>query len=628
MRYLDLAIAISYFVIPFLLLPLLGVIKKEAQYIAVLISLFIICCGIGHLLDFFEIHTLWHGVTAIVSWLTVFALAANQKKILLISQTSELFDTAFDQALSGKVILQNIPAGNDLLVLKVNPKAIELSNNQLVEGNLLTQSMPHHKEVVYPYNRPLIDLYLEITKPTELEFMYRGDTITSWFLNLCAPLPNGLLYMNFIDISGVKEASVKDYLTNMYSRRILESEPTEGKWKSCIYLDLDKFKQINDTRGHAIGDRVLVDVGRELKNIAIENHGIAIREGGDEFVFLFEYAEVEEIAKTILAKIQGIHIDSEKANISASIGIAYGEIKVFDGCSDLAKLMQAAETASRKAKTNKKSDLPIDRIVVWDDKLSEIEAATSQIEVGLKGNIEDELWLAYQPIVNLLTGEIVGAEALLRWQSPTIGFVSPARFIPIAENNGSIYKLSNWVVKNAIAQLAKWRQIKSAFTVGVNISPVELEDGEFLANLIKLVGRDNIESQCVGVEVTERGIYSDLNHYLAALDELRLLDIKLKVDDFGTGQSGLAQLLQFPFNEVKVDMSLVPRDRNDQKKIGICRTIIDLSRTLGFSVIAEGIETKEQVDLLIEIGYIYGQGYYLGKPVNATDFEAMLSRNI
>ncbi len=413
----------------------------------------------------------------------------------------------------------------------------------------------------------------------------------------------------------------------MYNRRILESEPTEGKWKSCIYLDLDKFKQINDTRGHAIGDKVLVDVGRELKNIAIANHGIAIREGGDEFVILFQYIEVEEIAQKILAKIQGIHIDSEKANISASLGVAYGEIKVFGECTELAKLIQAAETSSRKAKSNKKSELPVDRIVFWDDKLSMIEAATSQIEVGLKGNIEDELWLAYQPIVNLITGEIVGAEALLRWQSPVIGFVSPARFIPIAENNGSIYKLSNWVVRKAIAQLAKWKKIKSSFSVAVNISPVELEDGEFLANLIDIVGQVNIESQCIAVEVTERGIYSDLSRYLAALNELRLLNIKLKVDDFGTGQSGLSQLLQFPFNEVKVDISLVPRNRDDEKKIGICRTIIDLSKTLGFSVIAEGIETQEQVDLLVEMGYIYGQGYYLGRPVNADDFETRLLSN-
>ncbi len=205
MQYFDLAIAISYFIIPFLLLPLLGTVKKEAQYIAVLISLFIICCGIGHLLDFFEFHTFWHSVTAIVSWLTVFALAANQKKILLISKTSAIFDAAFDQALSGKAVFKHIPEGNDLLVLKVNPKAVELTNNQLVEGGLLTQLLPHHKEIVYPYNKSLIDLYLEIKEPTKLEFMYRGDAITSWFLNLCTPLSDGLLYMDFVDISEVRK---------------------------------------------------------------------------------------------------------------------------------------------------------------------------------------------------------------------------------------------------------------------------------------------------------------------------------------------------------------------------------------------------------------------------------------
>lgn len=625
MNLANLLIAIAYFLVALALLPIAKKSTGDLRTGIVLVGVFITSCGVGRLLDSLEVGSShpWYLVAVCTSWTLLGILILNRKKLVGLYDALQLLEISWDASIAGKMLF--LQEGQDLRLIRQNTKAKEANQGLISPGDMLCEKMPSHREPVYPYTKPLIELYLETTDSSLLEFRYVGQGVEAWFMNMCVRFPEtNYLYMTFIDISNIKEAALKDSLTGLFNRRILDHE--NERWDCCLYLDLDKFKQVNDTRGHAFGDGVLIEVGKVLNQIALDVEGVAVREGGDEFLLLMKSVNYMAVAVRCLSEIGDIRLDCEKSLISASIGLAWGEVEYFLDCErQVDKLILAAETASRKAKSNKRSNSPKDRIVCWGERLKTEQQGTYSIDFYLRNEeLYEQLWIAYQPIVNMLTGEVLGAEALLRWSSPVLGLVSPANFIPVAENTGQIHKLTEWVLHETVIQLARWQQKKRSFSVSVNISPVELEDELFVANISKLTDQYGLDIGSLGIEVTERGICDNLDKYLSSLHQLKAANITLKVDDFGTGQSGLSQLLQFPFQEIKIDRSLVPTRKEDVAQIGVCEAIAVLSEGLGFSTIIEGIETEWQRNKMVDMGFQVAQGYYFYRPMSKSGIDELL----
>ncbi|TVQ08125.1 MAG: bifunctional diguanylate cyclase/phosphodiesterase [Leptolyngbya sp. DLM2.Bin27] len=621
------AIAAAYLIIPLTLLPLLLTAKREIWLNLVLLTLFVFSCGVGHTLSALHLHsTSWHWVTAGASWAAVVALLSSQNRLRYLGETFHLLEATWEQALTGKLLCER--RGDDLTLLKLNPAAVVMTNNLLQPGDRLCEKMPLHRDQVYPYQVPLIDLYFEALAsgvPNRLEYQYKGE-VTGWYMTLVTPLSPQLLYMTFTEISGV----IHDPLTGLYNRRILEMELEP--WEVCLFIDLDRFKLINDQRGHLLGDELLKAVATVIQDHAQPYNGIAVRNGGDEFLLLLPASPAdtpepwptpEAIATSVLQDILAIEV--EGASIGASIGVASGTIDAFEEAIPINRLLQAAETALREAKRNRRSNSPQHRIQVWNSLLARRRLRQITLEAYLEQrSSEAEFSLVYQPICHMATGAIVGAEALIRWDSARLGRVSPAEFIPVAEATGLVHRISDWVLCHALEQLAQWQELAPQFTLSINISPLELEDDDFLERILQRVSGAGIASHHFGIEITERGIYSNLDRYLQSLQGMRDMSLRLKVDDFGMGQSGLAQLLQFRFDEVKIDRYFIPTSAQNLEKLAICRAIATLSEGINFGLVAEGIEHSSQRDLMLGLNYRYGQGYLFSRPMPPQSLTTLL----
>ncbi len=615
------AISTAYLVLPLTLLPLLLHARKEIWLNLLLAIAFIFSCGVGHALAAAHLHsTPWHWVTAAVSWAAVAVLIKSQKRLRYLGETFQLLEATWDQAITGKTLWERV--GDDLTLLKINEAGSAITQNLMKPGDSLCAKMPLHRQQVYPYRDSLIHLYLQALESGEskrLEYQYEGE-ISGWYLNMVTPLSPTLLYMTFSEISGI----VHDPLTGLYNRRILDMDLEH--WHSCLYLDLDRFKLINDQRGHHLGDRLLEAVANVLQTSAQQQDGIAVRDGGDEFLLLLPENATDSlyaIATALLNNILAVEI--EGASVSVSIGIASGTIDAFADETPINRLRQAAETALREAKRNRYSDLPQHRIQQWNIGLAQRRLRQITLEAYLRQrSTEAEFWLAYQPICNMSSGQIVGAEALIRWDSTKLGSISPEEFIPVAETTGLIHRVSDWVICTALEQLAQWQEISPTFTLSINISPIELEDDDFIDRILQRVAAAGISHNLFGIEITERGIYHNLDRYLHSLQALRDMSLRLKVDDFGTGQSGLAQLLQFRFDEVKVDRYFIPSAANHLGKVAVCEAIAKLAEGIHFDLVAEGIESVYQRDLMLAMNYHHGQGYWFAKPMQASTFTPLL----
>ncbi len=621
------AIAAAYFIIPLTLLPLLLTAKREIWLNLLLMIMFVFSCGIGHTLTALNLHnTLWHWVTAGVSWAAVLVLLNSRNRLRYLGETFHLLEATWEQALTGKLLCER--SDDDLKIIKLNPAARVITKDLLKPGDRLCEKMPLHRQQVYPYQVPLIDLYLEALEsgePKRLEYQYKGE-ISGWYMTLVTPLCSSLLYMTFTEVSGV----IHDPLTGLYNRRVLEMELEV--WEACLFIDLDRFKLINDQRGHLLGDQLLVAVATVLQAHAQTYSGMAVRNGGDEFLLLLPAPEPDlprpdpaTIAASILEDILAIEIDG--ASVGASIGVANGTIDAFKEDTSINRLLQAAETALREAKRNRRSNAPQHRIQVWNSFLARRRLRQITLEAYLEQrSSEAEFSLVYQPICNMTTGAIVGAEALIRWNSAQLGRVSPSEFIPVAESTGLVHRISDWVLCHALEQLAQWQDVDPQFTLSINISPLELEDDDFLERIMQRVAGAGIASNHFGIEITERGIYSNLERYLQSLQGLRDMSLRLKVDDFGIGQSGLAQLLQFRFDEVKVDRYFIPTNAQNLEKVAVCRAIANLSEGINFDLVAEGIEQSAQRDLMLDLKYQYGQGYLFSRPMTPQSLTTLLEK--
>ncbi len=513
----------------------------------------------------------------------------------------------------GQMLFRVNPTADDLTLLDLNHAAQEITSNIIKPGELLCQKLPNHESIVPEYNKRLIDIYLDCLESQEekrLEFQYKGK-VMGWFINYCVPISKNYLYMNFIDVTEIKQAAYTDYLSGLYNRRYLFE--SGYRYQACIYFDLDGFKGLNDRHGHSAGDQYIRQLASQLKEVVDSISAIALRVGGDEFILMFldaacidQYRAVE-VAREIDNIIRQIKIN--QSSITASFGISMNAAK--DKTIDT--LITEAEKSAMLAKST--LDVSEPKIIVWSQKVSKKYQRSAQVEKALhRTDWDSEFLIYYQDIFDIKHSCVIGAEALLRWRSPELGMVSPNEFIPLAESNGLIYNIGQWVVRRVLEDAATLAERGDVFLLSFNLSPIELESENFIFYITNCLNSLTTRKVKLGVEITERGFAMNQQVFFNNLLALKEMNFILKVDDFGTGYSNLLQLLQFPFDEIKIDKGIVPIDRQDTSRIAITQSIVALGEQLNFKTVAEGIETQEQYDLVKEIGVDYAQGFFLGRP--------------
>jgi len=432
-----------------------------------------------------------------------------------------------------------------------------------------------------------------------------------------------------------------DPLTKLANRTMLEDRyrlvhaqaRRAGNKFALLFLDLDNFKTINDTLGHAQGDLLLKQVAGRLKSCVRESDTVA-RLGGDEFIILLATLEssaksilrdVGRVAEKIIAEItKPVMLAGQEFHVGTSIGIA---CYPNDGHT-LNKLLQAADTAMYQAKQQGRGQYQF-----YTQSMNVRLRQRLEIERVLRRALhEEQFYLFYQPQFDIATGRIVGAEALIRWNHPDKGELSPADFITIAENNGFIVALGEWVLRQACRQKARWNQGKLCWNLqhlAVNVSLRQLQSSNFIPMFERILEETAVKPDELELEVTESIFIRRGDNDLAKnLDQLKNLGIRLAMDDFGTGYSSLGRLKHFPIDTLKIDRSLIRDLTIDPNDASITRAIIALGHSLGMKVLAEGVETEEQFIFLRQLGCDWMQGFYAGRPMSARELVRQWSDNV
>ena len=440
----------------------------------------------------------------------------------------------------------------------------------------------------------------------------------------------------FHDVSAARAMSTKmthsahhDPVTNLPNRLLLNDRISgsislarrQGRSVAVMFLDLDRFKNINDSLGHAVGDELLQSVSKRLLG-AVRDSDTVSRQGGDEFVVLLSEISCPEAAgtsaKKLLLSLNAPHsIAGQELHIDGSIGIA-----IYPQDGDTAgTLIKNADTAMYHAKENGRNNFQFFKAEM---NLRVVERQS--LEVGLHHALErKEFVVYYQPKVKLSTGEITGAEALIRWQTPTQGLVPPAQFVPIAEECGIILPIGRWVMCEACTQARAWQdQGLQHVTIAVNVSAVEFRDKDFVESVRTTLQETGLQPWYLTLELTEGVLMKHAKAAAAILQQLKTMGVNLAVDDFGTGYSSLSYLLQFPINVLKIDQSFVSQISSNPQDSPIASAIINMGKSLHLLVVAEGVETQQQNAYLQEQGCAEGQGYLFSRPLPAAQFSELL----
>ncbi len=396
--------------------------------------------------------------------------------------------------------------------------------------------------------------------------------------------------------------------------------------QTCVlYLDVDRFKIVNDTMGHAAGDRLLVEVARRLERCGRAGDTVA-RLGGDEFVLLCEdVAGVDEatrIADRVIEALGSpIPVLDEHAHVSASVGIA-----LHTGPTDTPEsLLRDADAAMYRAKRAGRG-----RWELFDSDMRVRLDHRIQTETALRRAVErDELRLLYQPQVDIRSGEVVGCEALVRWERPGHGTLTPDQFISIADEVGLISEVGAWVLERACRQLARWNDARldqRPITMSVNVSGRQLDRPGFAALVAGILARSGVDPTCLILEITESALIHDPSSVLARLESLRSTGVALSIDDFGTGYSSLEYLRRYPLDEVKIAPVFVTELSRLGSDATIAAAVIALARALGYRSTAEGVETAEQLAALAALGCDRAQGYLFARPLPVAEIDALFAR--
>jgi diguanylate cyclase (GGDEF)-like protein/PAS domain S-box-containing protein len=440
----------------------------------------------------------------------------------------------------------------------------------------------------------------------------------------------------FHDVSAARSMSLQmthsahhDFLTDLPNRMLLNDRLTHAiasanryhQKLAVLFLDLDGFKHINDSLGHAIGDKLLKAMGERLP-ASVRKSDTVSRLGGDEFVVVLSSIERSEDAalsatKIIAVAIAPYSIDQHDLHVSVSVGIS---IYPDDGV-EAEALIQNADNAMYHAKEHGSNNYRF-----FQEDMNVQAVRRQALEASLRRALErHEFELHYQPKIDLKSGKITGVEALIRWRHPERGLIPPAEFIPIAESCGLIVPIGRWVLAEACTQAREWQSAGlPEIPVAVNISSVEFRDKNFLENLRATLNETGLEPCHLELELTESVLMQHVESTAFVLGELRAMGVHLAVDDFGTGYSSLSYLSQFPINSLKIDKLFVQGITSERDDAPIISAVINMGRSLMQRVIAEGVETREQLAFLQSRGCDEGQGYYFSHPVVAEQFAKML----
>lgn len=571
------------------------------------------------------------------------SIATQLGSVFQRKQAEAKYQSIFENAVEG--IFQISPNGH---YIRVNPAFANIlgysSPDELIQSNKSIREIFSNSQQFYT----MITLLNENHSISNFEGqLYRQDQNLIWILanarGILDAKEQDILYYegSIIDITSLKQTEAKlrysashDSLTNLFNRAFfvdrLGQAISTGNQQNCyhfsvLFLDLDGFKFINDSLGHGAGDQLLIEIAKRLKTCLREGDILA-RLGGDEFTILLESLgapeEVKEIAERVQRSLKRpFNLEGNQVFIGTSIGIVHSSSEYHLP----SEVLRDADTAMYRAKQQGKGCY-----VVFDSTMRTDALRRLQLQTDLRWALErNEFQLRYQPIIELDTGEIAGFEALLRWEHPQEGFISPTEFIPVAEEAGLIVGIGEWVLREACRQLERWKQQFNP-QIPLMIS-VNLSSQQFTIDLSQKIDRILTETNVSGaelkLEITETAIMSDPQLAIATLNELKQREIKLCIDDFGTGYCSLGYLHKFPVDILKIDRSFVSQMFLEENNRELVKVIVALAHSLGMQAIAEGIESPEQLNQLQLLQCQYGQGYYFSKPLTCEQAEQLLTQS-
>ena len=422
-----------------------------------------------------------------------------------------------------------------------------------------------------------------------------------------------------------------DELTGLANRTLLVDRFTQtssralrsGHQLALLVLDLDRFKNINDTLGHSTGDKVLIEISNRLTDQARGGETIT-RYGGDEFVVLL--SDVQDSSTTAFAAqrildiiSEPIEVEGRTLHVTCSLGVAMWP----DNGKDLPSLLSHADAAMYNAKEHGR-----DRFQFFTDELNAQNQKRMVMESDLHKAIENkEFELYYQPQININNGHIFGTEALIRWNHPQQGLIPPTQFIPLAEETGMILAIGQWVMETACQQAIIWDQKGyHDLLMSINVSVRQLEEPDFDMLLRQILKKTGLKAESLELEITETTMMQDPENMIKILALLKQVGVRLALDDFGTGHSSLSYLQRFSFDKLKIDRSFINDVSESEDAAAIAKTIGAMAKSLHLEIIAEGVETQQQIDFLIECGCDQAQGFFYSQAVTSSEFEILLGQ--
>jgi len=428
------------------------------------------------------------------------------------------------------------------------------------------------------------------------------------------------------NMAEIERLAYYDSLTGLPNRELIFRkinkliENPEDIEFSLLFIDLDNFKTVNDILGHEYGDQMLGNIGEKMKE-CIEKDDVIARLGGDEFLILKTSTTDKESLEMTAQKVLDIFssdwsIEEKDFYITSSIGIVrYPE----DGM-DTHTLYKNADMAMYRVKENGKNGFGFYDISI-NKKIEEKLKMETSIRKAIKN---EELQVYYQPQVDIKTMKIIGVEALVRWNHPTEGIIEPSKFIPFAEENGLIFDIDRIVMKTACKQMKEWQKKYKPIILSLNLTCIDIQKKDFVDNFKVMLNETGLEAEYLDLEITEDMVMKNFEHSIDVLNNLRDLGVRISLDDFGTGYSSLNYLKRLPIDSIKIDKSFVAEITEESKEEAIAQTIIALAHKMNLFVVAEGIETKKQLEFLEEQECDIAQGYYFNRPLPASEVEKIL----
>jgi diguanylate cyclase (GGDEF)-like protein/PAS domain S-box-containing protein len=565
----------------------------------------------------------------------------EQKRASTALQLNEdKFRRAFDHAAIGMAIVSL--SGEILKINRSFEQLIGFSDAELTDINF-ESLLPEYETA--SYRREVTKLFYGAAESVQIEQkLMRRNGDHAWVLWTASMIPavadEGAQYIfQFQDITDKKRAerrlafdALHDALTGLPNRTLFleklqvafrNAQRASGVSFAVCSLDFDRFKLVNDSFGHSIGDKLLVEIAARLRSLIPNGDAIA-RLSGDEYTILIENIDDVEDAVSISESIRNsmarpFDFDECRIQSTVSIGIAPWS-KHYD---QPEMILRDADTALSEAKHAGR-----DRCEVFSSEMREASVKFLENDTDLRGAAErGEFRAFYQPIVELKTGRLAGFEALIRWEHPNRGQVSPGEFIHVAEETGLIFQIGEWMLRQTCRQLAAWQRAHveaNNLWIAVNVSAKQFMQADVEHVVSRLINETGVRADSIKLEITESAMAENLSHVASVMTKLKRLGIRLSIDDFGTGYSSLSNLHLLPLDTLKIDRSFVNHMTASTENREIIKTVASLASSLNLEIVAEGVETEEQLHQLRDLGCDYGQGFYFAPPLDAPAAEALI----